>query len=283
MLGAIIGDIVGSAYEFHNIKTKDFPLFSDRSCFTDDTILTCATAEWLLTSQKPEDVLLKWGKRYQNRTYENGTIAAFGKGFTTWLETQQPYNAKSNGCVMRLSPFLLAFSDKEEALQKAIEFTKITHNHEESIQATCAYIETGFLLKKGVSSQIIKNYISTKYAYDLSPSLDDIRPNYNKFYCSCKNSVPQALIAALDATSYEDAIRGAISLGGDSDTLASMAGGLAEMRFKIPVKIQKQASKFMDTNVVQTLHAFYEHFSYNKINVFQNYLLKIDNFWCSLK
>lgn len=260
MLGSIIGDIIGSPYEFHNIKTKDFPLFCDKCCFTDDSILTCATAEWLISDKAPEEMLLKWGKRYQNRTYENGKIGAFGKGFTTWLENKTPYDAKSNGCVMRLSPIFLAYNNKDEALQRALRLTKITHNHEESINATKAYIETGFLLKDGVSPKIIKNYISHKYQYDLLSSLDDIRPNYNKFYCSCKNSVPQALIAALDANSYEDAVRGAISLGGDSDTLACMAGGLAEIRFGVPKDIQTQALKYMDGNIFSTIQNFYNQF-----------------------
>ncbi len=260
MLGSIIGDIIGSPYEFHNIKTKDFPLFSDRCCFTDDTILTCATAEWLLTNSNPEDMLLKWGKRYQNRTYEDGKIAAFGKGFTTWLETQNPYNAHTNGCIMRLSPIFLACKDKDDALKKALRLTKITHNHEESLMATRAYIETGFLLKEKTAPKIIKNYISHKYQYDLLSSLDDIRPNYNKFYCSCKNSVPQALIAALDADSYEDALRNAISIGGDSDTLAAMAGGLAETRFGIPPNIHQKAKKYMDNNILSITQKFYQTF-----------------------
>ncbi|MBR6409272.1 MAG: ADP-ribosylglycohydrolase family protein [Alphaproteobacteria bacterium] len=260
MLGAIIGDIIGSPYEFHNIKTKEFPLFCDKCCFTDDTILTCATAEWLLSNKTPEEMLLKWGKRYQNRTYEDGKIGAFGKGFSAWLETQIPYNAKTNGCIMRLSPIFTAFKDKDEALETAIRFTKITHNHEESLIATRAYIETGFLLKDGVNPKIIKNYIGHKYQYDLSSSLDDIRPNYNKFYCSCKNSVPQALIAALDADSYEDALRNAVSIGGDSDTLAAMAGGLAEIRFGIPQNIQEEAKKYMDNNILSVTQKFYQTF-----------------------
>ena len=260
MLGALIGDIIGSPYEFHNIKTKEFPLFCEKCCFTDDTILTCATAEWLLSNKTPEEMLFKWGKLYQARTYEEGKIGAFGKGFSTWLETQTPYNAKSNGCVMRISPIFWAYENKDEALRKAIQLTKITHNHEESINATKAYIETGFLLKEGVNLQIIKNCIDHKYGYDLFQSLDETRPNYNKFYCSCKNSVPQAIVAALDATSYEDAVRSAVSLGGDSDTLAAMAGGLAEIRFGIPKSIQKQAEKYMDSNVLSTVQQFYKAF-----------------------
>jgi len=258
MIGAIIGDIIGSPYEFHNIKHKEFELFCDKCCFTDDTILTCATAEWLLTNKRPEEILKKWGNLYKNRSYEDGKVAAFGKGFSKWLETGEAYGAKTNGCIMRLSPIPLMIDDLKVALDKAIELTKITHNHPESILATRVYIETMYMAKKRISSSIIKNYITNKYGYDLSMNIDEIRPNYNKFYTSCKNSVPQAIICALDAKSYEDAIRNAVSLGGDSDTLACMAGGIAEMRFDVPENIKKQASNFMDSNISNMISKFYE-------------------------
>jgi len=257
MLGAIIGDIVGSPYEFHNIKYKEFELFCDKCCFTDDTILTCATAEWLLTNEKPEVLLKKWGNLYKNRTYEYGKVGAFGKGFTNWLGTGEAYGAKTNGCIMRLSPIPLMIDDLKVALDKAIELTLITHNHPESLLATRVYIETMYMAKKGFSSSIIKNYITNKYGYDLSKTIDEMRPKYNKFYTSCKNSVPQAIICALDADSYEDAIRNAVSLGGDSDTLACMAGGIAEMKFGVPDNIKTQAKKYMDGNVIDTITKFY--------------------------
>ncbi len=258
MLGAIIGDIIGSPYEFHNIKTKEFELFSDTSRFTDDTILTCATAEWLLTNERPEKILRKWGERYKNRTYENGKVGAFGAGFMKWLENGQAYGAKTNGCVMRLSPIPLMIGDVKKALRKAVILTSITHNHPESITAARAYIETMYLAKKNVKVPIIKNYISRKFGYDLSASVDEIRPNYNKFYSSCKNSVPQALICALEAESYEDAIRNAVSLGGDSDTLACMAGGIAEVRFGVPEHLKHKASGYWDENVSTMINRFYQ-------------------------
>lgn len=258
MLGGIIGDIIGSPYEFHNIKSKEFDLFCDKCCFTDDTILTCATAEWLLTNKKPEELLKKWGNLYKNRTYDDGNIGAFGQGFSKWLETGEAYNAKTNGCIMRLSPIPLMIDDLKVALDKAIKLTSITHNHPESLLATRVYIETMYMAKKGITSPMIKNYITSKYGYDLSMSVDEIRPNYNKFYVSCKNSVPQAIICALDANSYEDAIRNAVSIGGDSDTLACMAGGIAEMRFGVPEHIIKRAEKFMDNNVSSVITKFYQ-------------------------
>lgn len=258
MFGAIIGDIIGSAYEFHNVKTKNFPLFTPKSCFTDDTILTCAVAEWLFLGGKPETVLRQWGNLYKERTYENGTVSAFGKNFMKWLETGKSSNSKTNGCVMRLSPIGILENDMNKALDKALRLTAITHNHPESITATKAYIETMFLVKKKTPIPLIKNYITTKYEYDLSKSIDEIRPNYNKFYCSCKNSVPQAIICALNATSYEDAIRNAVSLGGDSDTLACMAGGIAELRFEIPEPIRKQACQRIDNNILSIIRTFYQ-------------------------
>ena len=258
MLGSIIGDIIGSPFEFHNIKSKDFKLFGERNCFTDDTIMTCATAEWLLTNQKPKEVLKKYGELYKDRTYENGTVPAFGKGFTHWLETGEPYGAKTNGCIMRLSPIPLMIDNPKMALKKALWLTLITHNHPESLLATRAYIETMYMAKKGFPVPIIKNYVTHKYGYDLSKSVDEIRPNYNKFYVSCKNSVPQAIVCALDATSYEDAIRNAVSLGGDSDTLACMAGGIAEARFGVPDDIKKQATKYMDPYVRIIITLFYQ-------------------------
>lgn len=258
MFGAIIGDIIGSAYEFHNVKTKNFPLFTPKSCFTDDTILTCAVAEWLFSEEKPETILRQWGNLYKERTYENGSIEAFGRGFMKWLETGKSSNSKTNGCVMRLSPIGMLEKDVNKALDKAVQLTAITHNHPESFIATKAYIETMFLVRRKTSIPLIKNYISTKYGYDLSKTIDDIRPNYNKFYCSCKNTVPQAIICALDATSYEDAIRNAISLGGDSDTLACMAGGIAELRFEIPEAIHKQAYQRIDNNILSVVRTFYQ-------------------------
>lgn len=260
MLGAIIGDVVGSVYEFHNTKTKDFPLFSQKSCFTDDTILTCAVAEWLIAPQKnnPADFLKKWGVLYKDRTYEDGKVAAFGKGFSNWLETGIAPNSKTNGCVMRISP-VFALKSYEQALEKALEITKVTHNHQESLAAVATYVKAGFMLKDKVSVQVIKNEISQSFGYDLSKSADEIRPDYNKFYCSCKNSVPQAMICALDAASFEDAIRTAVSLGGDSDTLAAMAGGLAEQRFGVPNNLKTQVMPYLDSRVKSAVQNFYAH------------------------
>lgn len=256
MQGAIIGDIIGSVYEFHNIKTKDFSLFCDKSHFTDDTILTCATADWLIQGGKPDFFLKKWGKMYIDCTYENGKITPFNCTFIDWLKTGTALQSKSNGCVMRISP-LLHLKDKDEALEKAIEITKTTHDHPESLNAVQAYIETGFMLKENEPTSKIKQHISDKYWYNLGRSVINIRQHYNHFYCSCEKSVPEAICCALEAKSYEDAIRNAVSIGGDSDTLACMAGGLAEMRHPIPQYISSQANRFMDKNVLNMVKQFY--------------------------
>lgn len=258
MLGSIIGDIIGSRFEFHNIKTKDFFLF-DKSCrFTDDSILTCAVAEHLTSKQPIEETLYKWALKYKNRTYENGKIAAFSKSFLQWVNTGISINSNSNGCVMRISPIFHIKQDQQTLLQKADEITKITHNHPESLNAVHAYLETGFMIQNLIPIKQIKETISKKYQYNLHQNLNEIRQTYNRFYVQCKNSVPQAIICALDAYSYEDALRNAISLGGDSDTLACMAGGLAELRFKIPKNIIKDAKKYMDKNIIQQIEIFYK-------------------------
>lgn len=264
MLGAIIGDIIGSAYEFHNVKYKDFPLWTDRTCFTDDTILICATAYALMYNIKPELSLKKWGKKYASRKYENDSINPFGDDFMKWLDNPQPYNAKTNGCIMRISPVLSWFNDINSAMQYAYNLTKITHNHTESFNATGAYIETGFMLKNSVCKNKIKDIISNKYNYDLYQDINQIRENYNKFYCSCAKSVPQSIICALDSTSYEDTIRNAISLGGDSDTLACMAGGLAEIIHPIPTNIQNKAILFLDTEIKKIIMDYYSCLRKNK-------------------
>lgn len=257
MLGSIIGDIIGSRFEFHNIKTKDFSLFDESCCFTDDTILTCAVAEHLISKQPIKETLRKWGLKYQNRTYENGKIAAFGKGFSQWVNTGISVNSSSNGCVMRISPLFHTKQDLKSLLKKADEITKITHNHPESLNAVHAYLETGFMIQNLIPIKQIKETISNKYQYNLHQSLDEIRPNYNRFYVQCKNSVPQAIVCALNADSYEDTIRNAVSLGGDSDTLACMAGGLAELRFNIPKNIITKAKKYMDKDILQLIEQFY--------------------------
>ena len=258
MIGAIIGDVVGSRFEFHNIKTKDFELWHNSCHPTDDSVLTCATADWIIHGGNPKTYLLKWGNRYKDQTFENGKIKAFSPGFTKWLETKQAYNANTNGCIMRMSPIPIVFDDYDTCIARANELTCVTHNHPESINATGAYIDTAYMVKNHIPVPDIKKHVAQKYDYDLYQTLDEIRPNYNSFYYTCKNSVPMALIAALDANDFVDAIRGAISIGGDSDTLACIAGGIAELRFGVPIELRTKVDKYLDANMKKVIREFYQ-------------------------
>lgn len=220
MLGAIAGDIIGSVYEWDNIKTKEFPLFSPKCFFTDDSVLSIALADSILTGTPYVANLKTFYHWYPHCSY--------GGGFHHWVQSGNgmPYQSWGNGAAMRISPAGWAYDDLETVLERAAEFTGVTHNHPEGIkggQATAAAI---FLARKGKSKQEIRAYVESEFGYDLSRHVDEIRPSYT-FDESSQGTVPQALCAFLDSTDYEDAIRNAISLGGDSDTLACITGGIA--------------------------------------------------------
>jgi ADP-ribosylglycohydrolase len=236
MLGAIIGDIIGSVYEgFSSIKTKDFPLFCDRCHFTDDTVLTIAVADTILHNGDYVE-RFKW-------YYQRYPKAGYGKGFRAWalLPSSQPYHSFGNGSAMRVSPVAFAFNDLETVLNEAKRSAEVTHNHPEGIKGAQAVASAVFLARTTQDKTLIKSYIQTNFGYNLEETLDEIRPNYH-FNSSCQGSVPQAIIAFLESTDFEDAIRNAISLGGDSDTIACIAGGIADAFYgNIPNKIVQQA------------------------------------------
>lgn len=225
MLGAIAGDIIGSIYEWNNIKTKDFPLFSTRSHFTDDTVMTLAIAKWLMEDELRSQegltrIMQDLGRRYAS--------AGYGGQFRKWLasENPKPYHSYGNGSAMRVSPAALCAKTLDEALDLAKRSAEVTHNHREGIwgaQATAACI---FMHREGKSKEEIKDFISNKFGYNLNRCLDDLRPDYS-FDETCLGSVPIAILAFLEATSFEDTIRLAISMGGDSDTIACIAGSIA--------------------------------------------------------
>ena len=221
MIGAIAGDIVGSVYEFGNIKTKAFPLFSPKCFFTDDTVLTVALADSVLTGTPYVDNL----KIFYNWYPDSG----YGGSFRRWAKSinPAPYNSWGNGAAMRISPAGYAYNDLDTVLQKAKEFTEVTHDHPEGIKGGQATATAIFLARKGKSKAEIKDFIETKFQYDLTRHVDEIRPSY-EFDVSSQGTVPQAIRAFLDSTDFEDAIRTAISLGGDSDTLACITGGIAQ-------------------------------------------------------
>lgn len=242
MLGAIIGDTVGSIYEFDNIKTTDFPLFSERSTYTDDSIMSVAVADWLLrdkmhTHKELEAAMERFADEYPNPT------GGYGDSFYGWLfsgRERKPYNSWGNGSAMRVSAVGWMFSTLEETLNVAKMSAEITHNHPEGIKGAQATAAAIFLARNGKTKAEIRSYIERTYGYDLQRTCDEIRPTY-RFEESCQGTVPQAIIAFLDSTDFESAIRLAVSLGGDSDTLACITGGIAEAFYKvIPQPIVKE-------------------------------------------
>ena len=234
MYGAMIGDIVGSIYEFNNINTKDFPLFSYKCDFTDDTIMTVAVAKAILLSRNERyengkktfrmfliEEMQKFGRNFPNPT------GAYGGNFAIWLQQPdpQPYGSFGNGSAMRVSPCGLAAIDLEEALKLAEISASVSHDHPEGIKGAQAVAAAVFLAKTGKSKEEIKRHITENY-YSIDFSLDSIRDSY-RFDSSCQGSVPQALVAFFESNNFEDAIRNAISIGGDSDTIGAITGSVA--------------------------------------------------------
>lgn len=264
MLGAIVGDVVGSVYEWNNIKTKDFPLFRDDCFFTDDTVMTCAVAEAIMNGGQKDDfidAMKKYGRMYPNADY--------GARFNRWLMTdnRDPYDSFGNGSAMRVSPCAWRLdattsdlpSDGKRLAQLSAE---VTHNHPEGIKGAMATADAIYMCRYFFDSNAsdkgepnsetpeeikrhIKEYIEKEYGYDLSKTLDEIRPTY-RFNETCQDTVPQAIIAFLESTDFEDAIRNAISLGGDSDTLAAITGSIAEAAYGIPDWIKEKAYTYLD-------------------------------------
>ncbi|MGD1948432.1 MAG: ADP-ribosylglycohydrolase family protein [Leptolyngbyaceae cyanobacterium] len=223
MLGAIAGDIIGSVYEFDAHKTKEFPLFTDQSIFTDDTILTVAVADVLLQGGTYTDALKRYYRRYPNPS------GGYGARFQTWAisSDSEPYNSWGNGSAMRVSPVAYVGQDLAAVLEMAEQTAIVTHNHPEGIKGAQATAAAIFLAHQGQSKAAIKQYVEAQFGYDLERSVDQIRPDY-RFNESCQETVPEAIISFLDSTSFTDAIRNAVSLGGDADTLTCITGGIAE-------------------------------------------------------
>lgn len=268
MLGAIIGDIVGSIYEWNNIKTKDFNLFSKKCFFTDDTVMTVAVADAIMNGGKSENYIESmklWGKSYLNRGY--------GGAFYKWLisNSSEPYNSWGNGSAMRVSPCgWVAKLDIpiEEGLKQTENLAKasaeVTHNHPEGIKGAQAAAAAIFYMRHGKSKnavkeykEILKDYIQNKYKYELQYTLDEIRPTYT-FNESCQGTVPQAIISFLESKDFEDAIRNAISLGGDSDTLAAITGSIAEAAYGIPEDIKEKALSYFNDPLDKPIKDLYK-------------------------
>ncbi len=238
MTGAIAGDIIGSVYEFDNIKTTDFPLFMNESDYTDDTIMTVAVADWLLNGGDLAKVMQRYGREYP---YPTG---GYGGRFSGWLREKDPlpYNSWGNGSAMRVSAVGWMYDSLEKTLEVAKETAIVTHNHPEGIKGAQATAVAIYQARTGKSKQDIKQYIETTFSYDLGRTCDEIRPFY-RFNESCQGTVPEAIIAFLDSSDFENAIRLAVSLGGDSDTLACITGGIAEAFYGIPEDIRLEVKK----------------------------------------
>ena len=237
MFGAIAGGVIGSVYEHRPIKTTDFPLYHRDSRFTDDTVLTVAIAAAILNKTDYGASLQVFGRKYPD--------AGYGGAFLQWLSDPQsrPYNSWGNGAAMRVSPVGFAFADAETVLAEAKKTADVSHNHPEGIKGAQATALAVFLARTGAGKETIRNQIRERFGYNLDRTVDDIRPGY-RFDVSCQGSVLEAIIAFLDSDSYEDAIRNAISLGGDSDTLACIAGGMAQAFYKhIPTEIVTKVTK----------------------------------------
>lgn len=275
MMGAIIGDIVGSVYEWDNIKTKEFPLFQDKCFFTDDTVMTIAVAEGLMNGGTKDDfidAMKKYGRMYPG--------AGYGGRFRSWLfsESREPYHSYGNGSAMRISPCGWAmdcgFTARtgmwpSNGRQRARLSAAVTHDHPEGIKGAMAVADAIFMCRyyfggyygdyeKPIDDdpeeckRRMKEYIEAEYGYDLSKSLDEIRPTY-RFSETCQKTVPQAIIAFLESTDFEDAIRNAISLGGDSDTLAAITGSIAEAAYGVPQWIEDKAWEYLDEPLREVL------------------------------
>ena len=247
MYGAIIGDIVGSRFEWNNIKTKDFEFFHKDCFFTDDSVMTIAVAKALHESKKNNyEDLEKQLDCYMHEIGKKYPHCGFGGSFYRWImnDIHEPYNSYGNGSAMRTSECGFIADSLEEALSLAERCAAITHNHIEGIKGAKATTACIYLSREGKSKEEIREYINDNY-YQLDFSLDEIRPSYS-FDVSCQGSVPQAIEAFLESETFEDAIRNAISIGGDSDTIAAITGSIAQAYYGIDEKLIDEARKYLD-------------------------------------
>ena len=254
MIGAIAGDILGSVYEQWPIKTKEFKLFDNRCRFTDDTVLTVAIADAVLTGRSYRKSLIAIGRRYPR--------AGYGGSFLRWLysDDPRPYNSWGNGSAMRVSPIGFAFVSEDEVLRQAEMTAIVSHNHPEGIKGAQATALAIFLARTGFSKEQIRTRLAAGFSYNLNRTVDAIRPGY-AFDISCQGTVPEAIIAFLDSDSYEDAVRNAISLGGDSDTLACITGGIAEAFYGVPDRIQSEVQHHLPPDLLKIMQNFRRKFN----------------------
>lgn len=257
MLGAMAGDIIGSRFEFANIKTKEFPLFTNGCRFTDDSVLTAAVARALMEFREGKGALPDLAVSELRNFARSHPDAGYGGMFASWVDSQvpTPYGSYGNGAAMRISPVGWIASSKDEVREFSRQITSVTHNHPDAIRGAEAVSMAVYLLRTGAARDQVRLVIASEYGYDLNKSLDEIRPHYC-FDVSCSGSIPPALTAFFEADDFEDAIRNAVSLGGDSDTIAAITGSLAEAHFGIPIGIREATSGFLDDELWLTILDF---------------------------
>ncbi len=250
MIGAIAGDIIGSVHEGTLVKRKDFPLFVSGSRFTDDTVLAVAVASAIQRGTDYASALRQWGRQYPN--------AGYGGWFLDWLgrEDAPPYNSFGNGSAMRVASVGWAFNGLEKVLSEAQRTAEVTHNHPEGIRGAQAVAAAVFLARTGHDKAHLRNFLEEKFDYDCSSNVEDLRAR-SEFDVTCQGTVPAAAVAFLRADDFEDAVRNAVSLGGDADTLACIAGALAEAFYGgVPLSIQREVMFRLDERLRSEVRSF---------------------------
>lgn len=261
MIGAIIGDIVGSRYEYINHRSKEFTLFDKKCKPTDDSIMSLAVAKAILASGDDIEILSVNTVAYMQELGRQYEHAGYGRHFYRWLwlEDPRPYNSYGNGAGMRVGPCGFAADSLEHAKTLSAAVTKVTHNHPEGMKGAEAIAVAVFLARSGKDKKDIRTYIEENY-YEIDFKIDELRRMY-RFDVSCQGSVPVALEAFFESTDFEDAIRTAISVGGDSDTIAAMTGAVAEAYYGVPEKILAEVTGFLDERQLEIIHSFEQKYS----------------------
>ena len=254
MLGAIAGDIIGSVFENNPVKSTRFPLFSKYSHFTDDSVLTVAIAQSILHHVDYATSLKSFARNFPH--------AGYGLSFYRWMQSSdnQPYNSWGNGSAMRVSPVGFAFDTVETVIREAEKSAAVTHNHPEGIKGAQATALAIYLARQGIGKAQIRQTIADRFGYNFKRTLDEIRPLYD-FDVSCQGSVPESLLAFFESSDFEDAVRKAISLGGDTDTMACIAGGIAQAYYrKIPSRIVEEVRKRLPQEFLAIIDEFDSRF-----------------------
>ena len=257
MIGAVIGDVVGSRFEFNNHRSKEFELFTKECEATDDSIMTIAIAKAVLESKKKQSNLSKEAVRCMQEIGRRYPRCGYGSRFLEWMfsENPQPYNSFGNGAAMRVSSCGFAAETLQEALKMSDEVTAVTHNHPEGIKGARATTAAIFLARTGMPKSTIKEHIEKEYGYRFDFTIDEIRSTY-QFNETCQETVPQALEAFFESTSFEDTLRTAISVGGDSDTLAAIACSIAEAYYGVPKELYEKAVSYLNNQLITILKEF---------------------------